>query len=122
MRKLAIAALVCALGVGALGQVTISFWHAMSGALGTTLTELIDKFHAENPGIRVDLIYQGGYGTLQQKLTAAVAAGQPPTIAQQYENWTTGWLDALVDLDLFVSEAILNDLLLSSTSGLRAGS
>lgn len=111
MRKLAIAALVCALGVGALGQVTISFWHAMSGALGTTLTELIDKFHAENPGIRVDLIYQGGYGTLQQKLTAAVAAGQPPTIAQQYENWTTGWLDALVDLDLFVSEAILNDLL-----------
>ncbi len=111
MRKLAIVALVCALGVGALGQVTISFWHAMSGALGTTLTELVDKFQKENPGIKVDLVYQGGYSTLQQKLTAAVAAGQPPTLAQQYENWTTGWLDALVDLDLFLSEAILSDLL-----------
>lgn len=111
MRKLALVALVSVLAVGALGQVTISFWHAMGGALGTTLTELINKFQAENPGIKVDLVYQGGYSTLQQKLTAAVAAGRPPTLAQQYENWTTGWLDALVDLDLFLSKAILNDLL-----------
>lgn len=111
MRKLAIAVLVGVLSVGAWAQVTISFWHAMSGALGTTLTELIDKFQKENPGVKVDLVFQGGYGTLQQKLTAAVAAGQPPTIAQQYENWTTQWLPALVDLDLFLPEALLKDLL-----------
>ncbi len=111
MRRIALLVLVCALGVGALGQVTISFWHAMSGALGATLTELIQKFHDENPAITVDLIYQGGYSALQQKLIAAVAAGEPPTLAQQYENWTTLWLDALVDLDLFLPQETLNDLL-----------
>lgn len=111
MRRIAVLALLCALGVVAFGQVKISFWHAMGGALGTTLTELVQKFRGENPTIEVDLIYQGGYSALQQKLTAAVAAGSPPTLAQQYENWTTQWLDALVDLDLFLAEAILNDLL-----------
>ena len=102
---------VLVFGVLAFGQVTISFWHAMTGAHGEALTYLIQKFQQENPGIVVDLVYQGGYSALQQKLTAAVAAGQPPTLAQQYENWTTQWLDALVDLDLFVSEAVLSDIL-----------
>ena len=102
---------VLVFGVLAFGQVTISFWHAMTGAHGEALAYLIQKFQQENPGIVVDLVYQGGYSALQQKLTAAVAAGQPPTIAQQYENWTTQWLDALVDLDLFVSEAVLSDIL-----------
>jgi len=111
MRRVAVFMLVCALGVGALGQVTISFWHAMSRALGETLTELVDKFQEENPGIKVDLVYQGGYSALQQKLIAAVAAGEPPILAQQYQNWTTQWLDALVDLDLFLPAEIQADLL-----------
>jgi multiple sugar transport system substrate-binding protein len=98
-------------GVLAFGQVTISFWHAMTRAHGEALTYLIQKFQQENPDIVVDLVYQGGYGALQQKLTAAIAAGKPPTLAQQYENWTVQWLDALVDLDLFVSEAVLSDIL-----------
>lgn len=110
MKRLGLLA-VLVFGVLAFGQVTISFWHAMSGAHGEALTYLIQKFQEENPGIVVDLVYQGGYGALQQKLIAAVAAGQPPTIAQQYENWTTQWLDALVDLDLFVSEEVLSDIL-----------
>lgn len=111
MRKVAVLALVWALGVGALGQVTISFWHAMSGSHGDALTALVRKFEQENPGIKVDLVFQGGYSTLQQKLTAAIAAKTPPTLAQEYENWTTQWLDALVDLDLFLPEALLGDLL-----------
>jgi len=110
MKRLTLFA-VLVFGVLAFGQVTISFWHAMTGAHGEALAYLIQKFQQENPGIVVDLVYQGGYSALQQKLTAAVAAGQPPTIAQQYENWTTQWLDALVDLDLFVSEAVLSDIL-----------
>lgn len=102
---------VLVFGVLAFGQVTISFWHAMTRAHGEALTYLIQKFQQENPDIVVDLVYQGGYGALQQKLTAAIAAGKPPTLAQQYENWTVQWLDALVDLDLFVSEAVLSDIL-----------
>jgi len=111
MRRFWAALAVLALGLGAFGQVTISFWHAMSGAHGEALSYLIQKFQAENPGIVVDLVYQGAYSALQQKLIAAVAAGNPPTLAQQYENWTTQWLDALVDLDLFLPEEVLKDIL-----------
>ncbi|MBC7317935.1 ABC transporter substrate-binding protein [Candidatus Bipolaricaulota bacterium] len=110
MKRL-LALLLVLFGVLAAGQVTISFWHAMSRAHGEALTYLVQKFQEENPEIIVDLVYQGGYGALQQKLVAAVAAGQPPTLAQQYENWTTQWLDALVDLDLFLSEEVLSDIL-----------
>lgn len=111
MKRVLVGLAVLVLGLGALGQVTISFWHAMSGAHGEALSYLIQKFQAENPGIVVDLVYQGGYGALQQKLIAAVAAGQPPTLAQQYENWTVQWLDALVDLDLFLPEEVLSNIL-----------
>jgi len=92
-------------------EVTISFWHAMGKLHAPFLEYLVQKFMSENPGIRVDLVYQGGYSALQMKLTAAVAAGTPPTIAQQYENWTVQWLDALVDLDLFLPEEVLEDIL-----------
>jgi len=111
MKRILAAVVLGVFGVLAFGQVTISFWHAMSGAHGEALTYLIQKFQGENPGIIVDLVYQGGYSALQQKLIAAVAAGQPPTIAQQYENWTVQWLDALVDLDLFLPEEVLADIL-----------
>jgi multiple sugar transport system substrate-binding protein len=111
MKRVFLALVLVVFGVLAMGQVTISFWHAMSGALGDALSYLVQKFQTENPGIVVDLVYQGGYSALQQKLIAAVAAGQPPTIAQQYENWTTQWLDALVDLDLFLPKEILDDIL-----------
>ncbi len=111
MKKVLAILAVLALGVVGWSQVTITFWHAMSGAHGQALTTLVQKFMAENPNIKVELIYQGGYSALQQKLTAAVAAGEPPTLAQQYENWTTQWLDALVDLDLFLPEEVLNDIL-----------
>ncbi|MCS7240117.1 MAG: ABC transporter substrate-binding protein [Candidatus Bipolaricaulota bacterium] len=111
MRRIGVVLLVLMLGIGSFGQVTITFWHAMSGALGEALTYLVQKFQGENPDVVVDLVYQGGYSALQQKLIAAVAAGQPPTLAQQYENWTTQWLDALVDLDLFLPEEVLADIL-----------
>lgn len=111
MRKVAVLAALLAVGLGAVGQVTISFWHAMSGSHGDVLTALVRKFEQENPTIKVELVFQGGYGALQQKLTAAIAAKTPPTLAQEYENWTTQWLDALVDLDLFLPEDLLADLL-----------
>lgn len=111
MRKWWIAVLVVGLSLGAAAQqVTITFWHAMGRLHGPYLERLVQKFMQENPDIRVDLVFQGGYGALQQKLVAAVAAGNPPTLAQQYENWTVTWLDALVDLDLLLSEKVIQDI------------
>lgn len=97
-------------GVVAFSQVTIDFWHAMSKRHAPALETLVQKFMDENPGIKVNLVYQGGYGSLSQKLIGAVAAGEPPTIAQQYENWTTQWLDALVPLEDYLSPDVLADI------------
>ena len=97
-------------GVVAFSQVTIDCWHAMSKRHAPALETLVQKFMDENPGIKVNLVYQGGYGSLSQKLIGAVAAGEPPTIAQQYENWTTQWLDALVPLEDHLSPDVLADI------------
>ncbi|HAF70875.1 MAG: Carbohydrate ABC transporter substrate-binding protein, CUT1 family [Acetothermia bacterium 64_32] len=103
-------ALVMGFWVLGLPQVTIDFWHAMSERHGPFLEQLVQGFMEENPGIEVNLVYQGGYSSLSQKLIGAVAAGDPPTIAQQYENWTTQWLDALVPLEDYLSPEVLADI------------
>jgi len=105
-----VAVAVVLFGALALAEVTIDFWHAMSKRHGPFLEALVEKFMEENPGIVVNLVYQGGYGSLSQKLIGAVAAGEPPTLAQQYENWTTQWLDALVPLEDHLAPEVLADL------------
>lgn len=69
--------------------VTVRFWHAMAGDLGDALKELVNRFHQENPGIRVVPIYQGSYGSLSQKIVGAVIAHEPPDVAQVYPAWVS---------------------------------
>ncbi|MFO8033592.1 MAG: ABC transporter substrate-binding protein [Candidatus Bipolaricaulota bacterium] len=99
-----------ALGVAGFGQVEITFWHAMGVGHAPALEQLVQDFMGENPEVTVDLVYQGGYGDLSTKLLSAVAAGTPPTMAQQYENWTTQWVDALADLDQYMDAEALDDV------------
>jgi multiple sugar transport system substrate-binding protein len=70
------------------GPVTITFWHGMSGVLLPAVDELTRDFNKLNPGIVVNAQYQGNYGVLNQKLIAAVAAGNPPTVSQVFPTWT----------------------------------
>jgi multiple sugar transport system substrate-binding protein len=75
--------------------VTITFWHAMSSRHQPNLQKLVDDFMVEYPHITVELIYQGRYGDLQQKINASVVAGNVPTITQAYENWVTPIIEVL---------------------------
>ena len=76
-------------------NVTITFMEAMaSGKQKPALDLLTRRFERLHPGITVDLIAEPNYGVLQQKEQAAIAAGQPPTIGQAYENWAAGYADA----------------------------
>jgi multiple sugar transport system substrate-binding protein len=69
------------------GPVTISFMESMaSGTQVTALPHLVSEFEKANPKITVDLIVEPNYATLQAKEEAAIAAGDPPTIAQAYTN------------------------------------
>ena len=70
------------------GVVTVQFWHAMGGPLGDALDELVAEFNEAHPGIDIESISMGRYQALSQKIMAAVAAGQPPVLAQAYEAWT----------------------------------
>jgi len=61
----------------------------MGGESGKALKALCDEFERVHPDIRIELVGMGSYDALAQKLMGSVAAKNPPTIAQMYENWTT---------------------------------
>ena len=67
------------------GVVTVQFWHAMGGPLGDALDELVAEFNETHPEIDIESVSMGRYQALSQKIMAAVAAGQPPVLAQAYE-------------------------------------
>lgn len=50
--------------------VTIDFWHAMSGSPQTALTDLVKEFEGKEPNIKVNLVFQGGYPEMFNKLIA----------------------------------------------------
>ncbi|MBM3323604.1 ABC transporter substrate-binding protein [candidate division WOR-3 bacterium] len=76
----------------------------MGGESQRTLKAMADSFERTHPTIHVELVGMGNYDALSQKLMGAVAAKNPPTIAQQYENWTAQLHHGgeLVYLDSFV--------------------
>jgi ABC-type glycerol-3-phosphate transport system substrate-binding protein len=85
-------------------RTTVTLWHAMGGESQKTLKTMVARFESTHSGIHIELVGMGNYDALSQKLMGAVAAKNPPTIAQMYENWTTQ-LHAggeLVYLDSFV--------------------
>jgi ABC-type glycerol-3-phosphate transport system substrate-binding protein len=65
----------------------VIFWHAM-GRWEPALLELVDEFNELHPDMPVRAYNMSRYQALSQKIIAAVAAGQPPTISQAYEAWT----------------------------------
>lgn len=85
-------------------KTTVTFWHAMGGESQKTLKTLVDRYESLNPRVHIELVGMGNYDALSQKLMGAVAAKNPPTIAQQYENWTAQLHagNELVYLDSFV--------------------
>ncbi|MCX5776166.1 MAG: ABC transporter substrate-binding protein [Candidatus Firestonebacteria bacterium] len=86
-------------------QIKLDFWHAMADPKDKVLNVLVSDFEKQNPGIKITTQYVGNYDVLLQKLLASVAAGNPPDIAQVYENWTTRFVEekAIVRIEDFFS-------------------
>ena len=86
--------------------VKVTFWHALGGEHGTIVDSLVREFNASQDEVEVDSQYQGNYGTLMQKLMAAVAAGNPPTLTGSYNNWTSVFIEAgaIVPMSRFVGD------------------
>lgn len=60
--------------------IELAFWTLLGGANGDRIQKIVDDFNASQDGILIVNERQGGYNDLQQKLLAAVAAGNPPPI------------------------------------------
>ncbi|MGQ4810572.1 sn-glycerol-3-phosphate-binding periplasmic protein UgpB [Candidatus Entotheonellaceae bacterium PAL068K] len=74
-------------------EVTIKFWHAMSGGRIDLLKNMAEDFNRTHPGITVHAQYIGSYNETLNKTIAAVKAGNPPHVFQLYEVGTRGMID-----------------------------
>lgn len=100
-------ALIGVNGLALAAPTSVTFWHALGSDHQDTLESLVAEFNEANPDIEVEAIYQGNYGSLQQKLVAAVAAQSPPTLSLVYNNWTDAFVDAgaIVPMAQFIDDA-----------------
>lgn len=100
-------------GAASTQPVTITFYEGMGSAQGTELQKLTSEFEAKNPNVKVNLVYEGSYTTLQEKLTAAIAAHNAPTISQVEDIWETEYdQDKLLDpVQNLLPKSTINDLM-----------
>ncbi len=85
---------------------TVNFWEALAtGANKTSLETLTKQYMQLHSNVNIVLQAYDSYDTLKTKLTAAIAAGKPPAMAQVYETWATQYQqsDAIVPLNSFIS-------------------
>ncbi|MGH7408625.1 MAG: extracellular solute-binding protein, partial [Candidatus Methylomirabilales bacterium] len=93
----ALAALLVAVGVSpaaAHAATEIHFWHAMTGALGERVTELVQKFNATQKEFEVKALHKGNYTETLTGAIAAYRAKTPPHIVQVFEVGTQTMLSS----------------------------
>ncbi|MCL1925034.1 MAG: ABC transporter substrate-binding protein [Defluviitaleaceae bacterium] len=88
-------------------QVTIDFWHAMTGPHADAVQNMVDAFHAQNPYVIVNHQHQGSYADLNNSLTAAFAARTAPLLTQSTPGGIINYIGHgfIVPLTEFFSEA-----------------
>ncbi|HUB15699.1 MAG TPA: sn-glycerol-3-phosphate ABC transporter substrate-binding protein UgpB [Acetobacteraceae bacterium] len=89
---LAAAPIVPARAQGA--KTTITWWHALTAALGEQVTRIVNAFNQSQNAVEVQAVYKGSYSDLLTETIAASRAGQAPHIAQIFEVGTGTMLAA----------------------------
>jgi sn-glycerol 3-phosphate transport system substrate-binding protein len=72
----------------------IQFWHAMSGARGAEIDELVARFNASQKAVRVVATYKGPYDVVEREAFAAQHAKNGPDLVQIYEVGTADMIAA----------------------------
>lgn len=86
------------------GEVTVNFWHAMSGTNGETLRKLVDQFNQQHAGtIKVNLNYKGQYDTALAAYKNS-SPQQRPDLMQMYDIGTRYMIDSktIVPMQSFI--------------------
>jgi ABC-type glycerol-3-phosphate transport system substrate-binding protein len=71
--------------------VKIAFWHGMDpkSIHGQTVEKLVAEFNSTHKDIVVEPVFKGAYTDLEQGLTSALAAKQPPAVIQDTDSMLT---------------------------------
>jgi ABC-type glycerol-3-phosphate transport system substrate-binding protein len=86
-------------------RVTITFWHSFVASTIPALEELIDRFEAEHPGIRINAQYIPTGDALVQKLVTAVQSRTAPDVSWIHSHY----LEELVKADAVYEMATFID-------------
>ncbi len=84
-------------------EVTVTWWHAMSGGRLEPVKQLVEEFNQSHPNITVDATFTGSYQETLNKAITAAQAGNPPNIIQTYEvgtqmMWDSPYIVPIQDL------------------------
>lgn len=103
---------VSSLGIDAarLRGVTVTFWHAWTGASGQTIDDLVEEFNRSNPwGVTVSSSAKGSYDQVSEQIALAQKNGDLPDITTAYLYQALAWRSsgvALVDLSPYVNDPV----------------
>ena len=76
---------------GQAADVTITYWQYFYQSKVDLMNDLIQQFEAKNPGIKVEQV-TFPYESYQQKVAAAVPAGEGPDVINLYYGWLPLWV------------------------------
>jgi len=76
---------------GQAADVTITYWQYFYQSKVDLMNDLIQQFEARNPGIKVEQV-TFPYESYQQKVAAAVPAGEGPDVINLYYGWLPLWV------------------------------
>ncbi|MBM3128983.1 MAG: ABC transporter substrate-binding protein [Chloroflexi bacterium] len=91
-------------------KVKLTLWYALSGNPGKVFEALVKKFNDTQSNIQVDVIFQGSYADIAQKLTAAMTAKTLPDVAQMGGAPTMADSGVIVPIGDLVGKADLDDI------------
>jgi sn-glycerol 3-phosphate transport system substrate-binding protein len=75
-------------------QTEIQWWHSMTGANNTGVSELASRFNASQKEYKVVPVFKGSYPESMTAAIAAFRAGSPPHILQVFEVGTATMMGA----------------------------
>lgn len=95
MNKKLLVLAVSALGASqAFAETEIDLWHAMGGALGEKVDEIVAEFNGSQSDYVVNATYRGNYNDTMTGAIAAFRSGEQPEIVQVYEVGTATMMAA----------------------------
>jgi multiple sugar transport system substrate-binding protein len=75
------------------GEVVVTYWRHHHQPELDALSELIARFEAQNPGVRIDLRAYP-YSVYTTKVVAAISAGEGPDLVNIHNSWMYGYMNS----------------------------